>query len=214
MLEKISLLIESNNMTFPRLLMTNYKGLKITEKEVLFLIYLINEKDLKFNPEKIGKDLNLEFEEVLETISDLTSKDLIEIKMVKENNIHQEYLNLDKLYRKLALFLMSEDSKKSDDKSNVYDLFENEFGRTLSPNECTIIEKMLEEYGEELLVCALNEAVYNGVRNFRYIDSILAEWNKKGIKNKADIEKEKREFKKNKKETKKLFDYDYLNEDE
>ena len=77
-----------------------------------------------------------------------------------------------------------------------------------------ILDKLLEEYGEELLFCALTEAVYNGVRNFRYIDHILAEWRQKGIKNKTDVENEKREFKKNKKESKKLFEYDYLNEDE
>ena len=214
MLEKISLLIQNCAVTFPKQLLLNYKSLKLDEKETLFLIYLINEKNLTFNPEKIGQDLKMGFEEVLETISNLTSKDLIEIKMVKENNIHQEYLNLDKLYKKLALFIISEESEKEEKKSNVYDTFENEFGRTLSPNECMIIGKMLEENSEELLLCALNEAIYNGVRNLRYIDHILAEWRQKGIKNKVDVENEKREFRKNKKETKKLFEYDYLNEDE
>lgn len=214
MLEKISLLIQNNTLMFPRGLLTNYKKLNLTEKDTLFLIYLINEKNLTFNPEKIGQDLKLSFEEVLETISSLTNKDLIEIKMVKENNIHQEYLDLDKLYKKLALFIISEESEKEEKKSNIYDVFESELGRTLSPNECMIIGKLLEEYGEELVLCALNEAVYNGVRSFRYIDHILAEWHQKGIKNKVDVENEKREFKKNKKEPKKLFTYDYLSEDE
>ena len=133
--------------------------------------------------------------------------------MVKENNIHQEYLDLDKLYKKLALFIVNEESEKEEKKSNVYDLFEREFSRTISPNECMIIGRLLEEYGEELLTCALDEAIYNGVRNFRYIDHILAEWHQKGIKNKVDVENEKRKFKDKKRETKKLFEYDYLNED-
>lgn len=214
MLEKISSLLQNSYVTFPKVLLVCYRNLNLTEKDTLFLIYLINEKNLNFNPEKIGQDLNIGFEEVLENISNLTSKDLIEIKMVKENNIHQEYLCLEKLYKKLSLFIINESNKKEEEKSNIYDNFENEFGRTLSPNECMIIGKMLEENGEELLLCALNEAIYNGVRNLRYIDHILAEWHQKGIKNKVDVENEKREFKKNKKETKKLFEYDYLNEDE
>ena len=214
MLEKISLIMQNNTLTMPRTLLTGYKKLNIDEKQTLFLIYLINEKSLIFNPEKIGNDLNINFEEVLEMISELTSKDLIEIKTVKENNIHQEYLDLDKLYKKLALFVINDQEQHNEDnKSNVYDAFEHEFGRTLSPSECMIIGHMIEENNEELLLCALNEAVYNGVRNLRYIDHILAEWHQKGIKNKADVENEKREFKR-KKESKKLFEYDYLNEDE
>ena len=214
MLEKISLIIQNNNVTLPRTLLLGYKKVGLNERETLFLIYLMNEKTLVFNPEKIGKDLNFSLEEVLEIISSLTNKDLIELKTIKEHNIHQEYLSLDKLYKKLALLVINKETEEKDDKSNVFDAFEGEFGRTLSPNECMILDKLLEEYGEELLFCALTEAVYNGVRNFRYIDHILAEWRQKGIKNKTDVENEKREFKKNKKESKKLFEYDYLNEDE
>ena len=35
----------------------------------------------------------------------------------------------------------------------------------------------------------LKEAIYNGISNFRYIDRILYEWNKKGLKNKEDVGK-------------------------
>ena len=214
MLEKISLLIQNNTMIFPRALLLNYKKMNLTEKDTLFLICLINEKDLTFNPEKIAQDLTVDFEEVLQIIGELTNKDLIEIKMVKENNIHQEYLSLDKLYKKLALFIISDESENEEDHSDIYDTFEKEFGRTLSPKECEFIKSFVDEYGEELLMCALDEAIYHGVRNFRYIDNILATWHKSGIKNKADVEKNKRDFKKSKQETKKLFDWDYLNEDE
>ena len=68
-------------------------------------------------------------------------------------------------------------------------------------------------YSEELIKCALKEAVYNGVSNLRYIDKILYEWKKKGIKNSDDVLKDKQNFKK-KTENKKteMFDYDWLNE--
>ncbi len=213
MLEKIALLMKDNYVTFPKALLTNYRSLNLNEKETLLLIYLINEKNLAFNPQKISEDLKISFEEVLEIISNLTSKDLVEIKMIKENNIHREYLSLDKLFKKLA-FSIIDDNKSEDKKSDIYGIFEREFGRTLSPNETLIIGQMLEENSEELLTCALNEAVYNDVRTLRYIDHILAAWRQKGIKNKTDVENNKKEFKKGKKEVKKLFDYDYLNEDE
>ncbi len=213
MLEKIVNLLKDSSLTFPRKLLENYKKMNLDESELIFLIYLLNEKSLVFDAEKISKDLGLSFEDVLNTINNLTTKDVIEIKMVKEGNIHQEYLDIEKLYKKLAFNVVNEETEKEENKSNLYDMFEREFGRTLSPNEFMVIGKFDEEYGEELVSCALSEAIYNGVRNLRYIDHILADWQQKGLKNKIDVENSKREYKKTKKETKKLFEYDYLNED-
>ena len=65
---------------------------------------------------------------------------------------------------------------------------------------------------EELIILALREAIYNGVNNFRYIERIINEWNKKGIKTKEDVEKNKQEFKNKNKKKQELFDYDWLND--
>lgn len=59
---------------------------------------------------------------------------------------------------------------------------------------------------------ALKEAVYNGAVSLRYIDRILYDWTKKGIKTEADVNLEKQKFKK-KKETPDIFNYDWLNDD-
>ena len=65
---------------------------------------------------------------------------------------------------------------------------------------------------EELVTLALKEATYNGVSNLRYIDKIIYEWGKKGIKTKEDVEKDRKKFKSNSKK-KELFDYDWLNDE-
>ena len=41
-----------------------------------------------------------------------------------------------------------------------------------------------DKFSYEIIVKALKEAVYNQVTNLNYIDKILYDWNKKGIKNK------------------------------
>ena len=64
---------------------------------------------------------------------------------------------------------------------------------------------------EEMITCALKEAVLNGVSNFRYIDSILNEWKKKGYKNKKDITKD-REVYHSKKNKVSVYDTDWLND--
>ncbi len=63
------------------------------------------------------------------------------------------------------------------DKS-VHQMFEEEFGRLLSPMECETISKWLDEeqYAQALVLHALREAVFAGKLNFRYIDRILLEW--------------------------------------
>ena len=130
--------------------------------------------------------------------------------MKKINNIRSEIVNLDSLYEKLAFSLNDEEVK--DDK-NLYSIFETEFGRTLSPMEFEIINGWIDNgYSEELIKLALKEATYNGVSNLRYIDKIIYEWGKKGIKNKEDVEKNRKQFKNNSNKNKELFDYDWLNE--
>ncbi len=63
------------------------------------------------------------------------------------------------------------------DKS-IHQMFEEEFGRLLSPMECETISKWLDEeqYAQALVLHALREAVFSGKLNFRYIDRILLEW--------------------------------------
>ena len=76
--------------------------------------------------------------------------------------------------------------------------------------EYEIIGAYIDEgFREDLILAALKEAVYNGVTNLRYIDKILYEWQKKGIKEPDDL---KIKNKKEKKQAKEVFDYDWLNE--
>lgn len=188
----------------------NYKKLNITDSEFIVLIYLINSSNI-YNPKQISEDLNIELNNVLETVNSLCEKNIIEIKMEKKNNVRTEIINLDMLYEKIALSL---DTKEEDNNSNIFSLFEKEFGRTLSPMEYEIINAWFDSgYSEELITLALKEATYNGVSNLRYIDKIIYEWGKKGIKTKEDVEKDRKKFKSNSKK-KELFDYDWLNDED
>ena len=205
-----------NNISIPKVLLTNYKELKINEQELLVLIYIINQEDNLFKPQDISDDLKIELPEVLEIIEKLNEVGLLEIKTEKNNGIIEEVFNLDVFYRKIAYLVMNGEEKKEENSSNIFDLFEQEFARPISTSETEIISGWLDnDFSEEIINCALKEAVYNGVFNLRYIDTILYEWKKKGIKTKEDVLKDKQNFKK-RKEAKKIewVDFDYLNDDE
>ena len=157
----------------------------------------------------MSKDLNIKLADILKLIDSLTSKDMLKIS-VKSGKVCEEYIDLDEMYNKLAMSMIND--KEEAPKTTIYDKFEKEFGRTLSPMEYEIIGAWIDgNYTEQLIELALKEAVYNGVSNLRYIDKILSEWHKKGIKTENDIKKdhEKRNKQKPKKE---VFDYDWLNE--
>ena len=163
-----------------------------------------------YNPKQISNDLGIELNNVLESINSLSEKNIIKIEMKKVNNIRGEVINLDLLYERLAFSLQELEPTKE---TSIYDIFETEFGRTLSPMEFEIINGWVDNgYSEELIVLALKEATYNGVSNLRYIDKIIYEWGKKGIKTKEDVEKNRRQFKSNNTNNKELFEYDWLND--
>ena len=204
-------ILKEKNYLISRVLLFNYRKLKITDCQFVILVYLTNQNNLVYNPKQISNDLNMELNEVLDNINDLSEKGILKIELKKTNNIRSEIINLDLLYEKLA-FSLNKVSIDDVEDENIFSLFETEFGRSLSPMECEIISNWVSSgYKEELIKLALKEATYNGVNNLRYIDKIIYEWNKKGIKTKEDVEKNRKNFKNNSKKQE-LFDYDWLNE--
>lgn len=208
-MNNIMKLLQEKIIAIPSVLLTNYKKLDLTAEELLIIIYLINNEDKSFNPKRISEYFSLKLAFVLELINNLCDKGILKINIKKKGHVREEQLDLEGLYQKLAFLLIKDDNKVEN--STIFDQFEKEFGRTLSPIEYELINSWLENSNEEIIKLALKEAVYNGVTNLRYIDKIIHEWNKKGIKNEDDLIKQKNNFKKNNKITE-TFDYDWLNE--
>lgn len=212
MMEKVINLIKEKTMVVPYVLFSNYKELNIKDDELILIIYLLNDSNKVYNPKKISEVLNIETGKVLEMVNELAIKDILSITVKIENKIHVEYLSLDNLYKKLA-FLIVNDKEVESVNTNIYDNFEKEMGRPLSPIEYELISGwQVNKVSDELILLALKEAVYNGAVSLRYIDRILYDWTKKGIKTEADVNLEKQKFKK-KKETPDIFNYDWLNDD-
>lgn len=214
MVEKVVNLLKYNTIQIPRLLVEHYKDIKLTDQEFILVTYLLN-TDLVLNPKKISSDLKLELPVIFELISSLEEKDVLNIKTYQNKAVREEALDFNGLYQKLA-FLVVNEPKKTETHTNLYDIFEKEFGRTLSPMEYEIINGWKEgNFSDDLIVTALKEAIYNGVSNLRYIDKILYEWKKKGFKTAEDVEKKNKNIYQSPKTSKEeLYEYDWLNDDE
>ncbi len=174
-------------------------SLDITLDEFLLILYFINvSTDLDNN--SIKERLGFDDDKINSTFMGLLNKKYIDMVVVNKNGEIKENISLNPFYDRLAL------NKQVDDKNNdIFALFERELGRVLSSFEYELINKWLESGIEENTIKeALKEAILNGVTNFKYIDKIIYDWNKKGVKNR--IKEEKLEYE--------MFDYDWLDDNE
>ena len=224
---KLIEIFKEGNIVVPMYLLKNYKEMKLELDEFVYLIYLFNQGDkFIFDPNMFANKLSMDLTDIMKLNSNLTDKGFINVEVVENDKCYmEEFVSLDNFYNKLKLFMVddinSNETKKIND-STIYETIEKEFGRTLSSIEYEIIRGWLEHnYSEEIIKEALKEAVLNGVSNLKYMDKILYEWGKKGIKSVEDVEKnrKKRNNALNKeKETKSdidlgIIDWDWFDED-
>ena len=184
---------------------------KLNLEEVLLLIYFMNEDIPTFDVEQINKITMISVNMILDSFTSLTNKGLISIDVIKENSGVKEVVNLDPIYKCMVDGLMKNNKKVVN--NNIFEKFEKEFSRTLSPMEYEIINDWLDNnISEELILGALKESTYNGVNNLRYIDKIIYEWNKKGFKNMEDVNNHLRNRNTSDKSVKEISDYNWLDE--
>lgn len=210
--EKVISILKDKPVIIPRILLNNYKKLNISDSELIVIMVLLSFGDkITYNPEEFAKEINGDKHQVMNIINNLIHKNIISLEIERVNKKANEYLSLDLLYDKLFNLIIDKKEEKEIDIS-IFDTFEKELGRTLSPMEYGQIQEWITSgNSEEMIACALREAVLNGVSNLRYIDSILNDWKKKGYKNKNDVLKD-REMYRNKKNKVSVYDTDWLNE--
>ena len=218
-MQNINQILKASNLSINELLIQNMDK-DLTLKDFLVFLKLLNTSCECFDCSKIAKTLGLTEEDVMTSFNNLIIKDIIEYKPVKENGKIKEVISLDKFYNNVALKLNNQN--KLDISNNIYDIFQKELVRSLSPTEYEYINNWWEKgLTEDLIIGALKEAVLSGVKSFRYIDRVLFDWQEKGYRSMNDVELSK---KKNTKVSEKInqdnnsneeyFDYDWLNDDD
>ena len=194
---------------------------KLSLNEFLVLIYLENDFSDHFEIELISNNLGISVNDAMEAFNSLTLKGLVSLDSVKgADRRFNEVVNLNNVYD-VALEELSNEAQK-EQKEDIFKVFERELGRTISSMELELINGWLVSgTSEEMILGALRESVYNGVSNFRYIDKIIYEWEKKGFKTMDDVNnhlknryqgKDKPQAKANLKKEQDILDYDWLDE--
>lgn len=169
-------LMESKCINVERLLVLKAKELKIDGNEchILLLIYTLMDAGNKMvTPQMLQNYSTLSSQELNEVLKALLEKKFI---YNRAGSISLNHLE-DKLIRENKV------EEVEEVEVNIVSIFEDQFGRPLSPIELNIIREWKEaNYSDDMIVKALKEAVKSQVLNFRYVEGILNNWAKNGIK--------------------------------
>lgn len=183
--------------------------------EALLIIYFCGNSHPVLDIEEINEKFGMEEFAIMQAFSNITNKNLVDIKMSKnkEGKV-EEFIDLTPLYASIAMEIG--EKEKNESNKNVFTQFEKEFGRPLSSMEFELINNWLDRgISEELITSALKEAIFNGSFTLRYIDAILSEWTKKGLKSGKEVDQYLRKRKQPKvHKDEDLFDYNWLDDEE
>ncbi len=221
MKEPLYKLLSSKNLILHDYLIKVAIDKKLTLYEFLVLCFFDNNFSNSFDIELLSTTLGIDMNSTMEAFNSLMVKGLVTLESVKDiENRLNEIVHLDGIYNEVIASI--ESSTKEEKKEDIFKVFESELGRTISSMELELINGWLSSgTSEELILGALREAVYNGANSFRYIDTIIYNWEKKGFKTMDDVKKymrtrreEKSKDKTISKKEQEISDYDWLEENE
>lgn len=208
--------------SIPNILLKVYSRIGISDFQMLLLIQMIRlkveEKEFYPTPEMLAEYMESEPSRIQRELEDLLKKEFIatsdyydsgrdlffagydfEPLFLKVSDIWagMRFREIEESRNRIAAADPGMQYKRFDDKiTELFSIFEMEFGRPLSPIEVEQIEQWAEEVEPLLIVEALKRAVLRGKHNFKYINSILAEWKKNNLHNLDSIEQYDLDFQK------------------
>ena len=178
----------SEAVDFHFLLLENYKKLKISENQlaIIFMMdHLISYGDTFVTADILSLKMSLDIKEIDRLLADLLTRGLIEYTTANGKTITSLNPLKERLYREFQISVSKENEVRnnktiSDQLTNIYESFQAELGRSLSPTEVsTIREWVAMGYTDEVIINALKEAISQGKKSIKSVDKILLTWAKR-----------------------------------
>lgn len=172
-------LLQDHLIDLEGLLVLNYKKLSLNENQamMILLIMRLEKKQVPYiTPQVLASYMNLDDKLIDRYIVGLLSKKLLSL----DNNS----ISAKPVEKVLMNLLFGEKPvQKKKESVNLVASFEHEFARALTPIEIEILKEWKQcQYSDEMILKALKEATLSHVHNMRYIEKILVDWAKHGMK--------------------------------
>lgn len=213
--------MSKGNASIPHMLLENYKKLNLSDAEMMLVIHIhsfLSEGCHFPSFEQLQQRLTCTPKQLAQMLNRLRKEKFIDIKSsYDEEGRMIEYYCLEPLWEKLFRYLTINVEDKTPKESSwtslnktaalseapiegeIYKRFEQEFGRPLSPMECETIGMWLDQdrIDPALIFLALKEAVISNKLSLRYIDKILFQWQKLGLKTAEQVQEHTKKFRSN-----------------
>ena len=95
-------LVKEKNYSFNYLIFNLVKEYDLSLEEFILLIYFLNQDNPSLDVEKIKAITKLEINKILESFTSLSTKGLVSIKILNQNNIVNEIVDLDSVYKNMV----------------------------------------------------------------------------------------------------------------
>lgn len=190
--------LKAGETTVSNLVIENYQKIGLTDEEFLFWLQLFHSQakgDLFPDLAEISQIMGKPIDVIYKLLNQLVSRGflIIQTKQNEQGQMIDTY-DLLPIFEKISLLKQKQTVKQQERSSEetikqLYQGFEKEFGRQLSPIELEMIGQWLEtdHYQPELIRLALREAVLNQAYSLKYIDRILLAWERKNITTKEQV---------------------------
>src|SRR5690606_457378 len=202
--DRLQTWIEQGNVTISQLFFRFYKELKISDEEAMLIMHVqsFQQNGNQFpTPDEIGARMSTSQNKVTMMLQKLMQQGYLAIKQGQDNEVMTEFISLQPLWERLLDCVYREQHVDQEHtqkalEGEVFQLFEQEFGRFLSPMEIETISMWMDQDGHTPAVIrmALKEAVISQKISLRYVDRILFEWKKKNIKTSTQVTKHATSF--------------------
>lgn len=145
--------------------------------------------------------------------SDIDKNNNYDLDDYNKSDLHETYKSIN---NNNTIIIDNNNSCSSYNNKEVFELFEQNLGRLLSPLEIEKIQEWSKDFNIELIEEALRISLLNNKKNLNYIGAILRNWKSQGYKMKQDIEENTIKEDNNFEVTPEMIaisDYDWLNDD-
>ncbi|MBB3109331.1 DNA replication protein [Paenibacillus phyllosphaerae] len=204
--------MNGGSVVVPAGLLRAYHGIGLTDTEFMLLLQLMMYRQLEQvefpTPEQLAERLGITAKTTHQLLGKLMKEGLLAIDehIDPVSGVQSECYNWDGWIIRSAEWLSDdtrvtmqaarEERVPETKASDLFTVFEQEFGRPLSPMECETISAWIDQdrYPDELIRFALKEAVFAGKLHFRYIDRILIEWSRNRVTNTEEAKAHTQKF--------------------
>ena len=171
-------------LDFRYLLLEYYRKLHINENELAVLLmidHLLGQKNTLITPDLLSLKMSLSSKELDKIFVSLIERGFLLFDTGKNIKVSLKPLKK-KLYEVFEESLAKEhETKISEEKSkvlqNIYQVFEKELSRPLSPLELSLIGEWVDRgYKDERIIEALRTALSKGKKTLKSVDKILLQW--------------------------------------